>query len=110
MNRKISLFLIAAVYLFVSAAGTLAGQNSDHSERKIVSRASPDYPELARRNRIGGSVRLELMVEPNGTVKSAKVLGGNPVLIHPAEDAARKWRFEAGSESTEIIQITFDPN
>ncbi len=41
----------------------------------------PIYPELARRTRIRGVVKLEVVVRPNGSVKSANALGGSPALI-----------------------------
>jgi hypothetical protein len=40
-----------------------------------------------------------------------KALGGSPVLIASATDAVLKWRFEAASEeTTEIVQLTFEPH
>lgn len=51
------------------------------------------------------------MVRANGSVKSTKALGGNPVLVESATDAVRKWKFEAASaDTTEVLQLTFEPN
>jgi len=59
---------------------------------------------------ITGTVRVEVVVAPNGTVKDARVVGGHPVLASAALDAARKWRFEAAAlESTGIIEFKFEP-
>jgi len=78
------------------------------SDRKVVTHVSPVYPELARKMHIRGIVRVEAVVRPNGTVKSTRVLGGNPVLVNAAQDAVTKWKFEpAQSESTEVVQLTF---
>jgi TonB family protein len=53
-------------------------------------------------------VKLEVVVREDGSVQSAKVLGGNPVLIDAATDAVRKWRFEAASrETVEVVEIRF---
>jgi TonB family protein len=52
--------------------------------------------------------RLEVVVREDGSVQSAKVLGGNPVLIDAATDAVRKWRFEAASrETVEVVEVRF---
>lgn len=52
---------------------------------------------------------MEVIVRPNGSVKSSRVLGGNPVLVEAAQDAVSKWKFEPGqSESTEIVQLGFE--
>jgi TonB family protein len=58
---------------------------------------------------IHGSVRVEAIVRANGTVKSTRVLGGNPVLVESAQDAVGKWKFEpAQSETTEVVQLAFE--
>jgi len=60
---------------------------------------------------IGGTVRLEVVIEPDGTVKSTAVLGGNSVLADSAEKAVKKWRFEKGPSDTKmVISIKFDPH
>jgi len=79
------------------------------SERKIASRIAPRYPDLAKKMHIRGVVRIEAVVRPNGTVKSTRVLGGNPVLVESAQDAVGRWKFEpAQNETTEIVQLAFE--
>jgi TonB family protein len=86
------------------------GQKQEHTERKVIARVEPVYPELAKHMHISGIVRLEVLVRPNGSVKSVKVLGGNPVLVDPASDAVRQWKFEAtNGETNEILQLAFNP-
>ncbi len=68
------------------------------------------YPELAHKMNISGTVKIEVTVAPNGSVKEAHVVGGHPVLATAALDAAKKWRFEpAAGESTGIIDFKFEP-
>jgi TonB family protein len=58
---------------------------------------------------IHGIVRVEVIVRPNGSVKSSRVLGGNPVLVESAQDAVGKWKFEpTQAETTEIVQLAFE--
>lgn len=78
--------------------------------RKVKSKVTPTYPELAKRMNITGVVKVLITVSPTGSVKDAKVVGGHPVLASSALDAVRKWRFEAGpQESTGIVEFRFDP-
>jgi TonB family protein len=57
-----------------------------------------------------GVVKIEAVVRPNGSVKSTRVLGGNPVLTDAAVEAVTKWKFEAGpDETSEVVQLTFTP-
>lgn len=103
--------LILAVVLALSS-NPLRAQNttvSSNSERKVSARVAPAYPELAKKMHIHGAVRIEAIVRPNGTVKSTRILGGNPVLVEAAQDAVSKWKFEtAQSETTEIVQLAFE--
>ncbi|HUA15234.1 MAG TPA: energy transducer TonB [Verrucomicrobiae bacterium] len=84
--------------------------NNEEFLRRAKSRVEPVYPELARRMSLSGTVKIEVVVAPNGTVKTARIVGGHPVLASAALDAARKWRFEpAPAESTGVIDFKFDP-
>ena len=108
---------VAAMMAALTVAGTLApcyagGQatQSDEILRRAKSKVQPAYPDLARKMNISGTVKIEVTVLPNGTVKDARVVGGHPVLANAALDAARKWRFEpAAAESTGVIDFKFEP-
>jgi TonB family protein len=79
--------------------------------RKVKSKVAPTYPELARRMAISGVVKVQVVVAPNGAVKSTKVVGGHPLLVNAAVDAVKKWRFDAASEETTgLVEFKFDPN
>jgi TonB family protein len=80
----------------------------DHAERAVKQRVSPTYPELAKRLRISGTVRVSATVTPDGKVSATKTVSGNNMLAGAAEDAVRKWKFEAAdSESTVEVNVTF---
>jgi protein TonB len=76
--------------------------------RKLKNRVEPGYPELAKRNNITGTARVELLVTPDGKVKDVRVLGGNPVLVQAAVSAVMKWKYEpAAEESTVVVKFDF---
>jgi TonB family protein len=99
--------------LLLALTGMVFAQNSaspTNGGRKVITRVAPSYPELAKRMHLQGMVKIEVIVRPNGSVKSTRVLGGNPVLTDAAVDAVNKWKFEsAGDETTETVQLTFNP-
>ena len=73
-------------------------------------KVEPVYPDVARRMSIAGTVRLAVVVAPNGTVKSSKPVGGHPLLVNAAMDAMKRWRFEpAATESSGIVEFKFQP-
>jgi TonB family protein len=79
------------------------------AQRAVKTKASPTYPELAKKMNISGVVKVELMVLPNGSVKSAKALGGHPLLIDAAVSAAKQFKYEASTEETkETVEFKFN--
>lgn len=78
-------------------------------ERAVKSRVAPVYPELAKRMRITGEVRLEVTVSPEGKVTNVKALSGNSMLSNAAQSAVRKWQFEPGPTVSVVeIALNFD--
>jgi TonB family protein len=78
--------------------------------RKVKSKVAPVYPDIARRMNISGTVKMVVVVSPNGAVKSTKVVGGHPLLVTSAVEALKKWKFEpASEESTGMVEFKFQP-
>ena len=78
--------------------------------RKVHTKVSPTYPDLARRINLRGTVKLLVVVLPNGNVKDTKVMGGNPILVNAAVDALKKWKFEPSQDETSgTIEFKFEP-
>jgi TonB family protein len=103
--RKI-LIVGAAVVSF--AASLASGQQAEEGKRKTKTKVNPVYPDLARRMSISGKVKIEVIIAPDGRVKSARAVGGHPVLVQPCLEAVKDWRFEAApEETTQLIEFTF---
>ena len=113
MSRRIAAVLLATISLCATVVPSrLEAQASQNDEfaRRAKTKVQPSYPELARKMQISGTVKIEVTVAPNGTVKEARVVGGHPVLATSALDAAKKWRFEpAAADSTGVIDFKFEP-
>lgn len=72
--------------------------------------ALPDFPELARKARVRGSVLLELLVD-NGVVACVKTIMGLPLgLTGSARDAVLQWRFLPSPNGTGPVRsvVAFD--
>jgi TonB family protein len=61
---------------------------------RVTHAVLPTYPENAIQAHVTGTVEIGLGVSPNGDVGSARVLIGHPMLITPALEAIRQWRFQ----------------
>ena len=81
--------------------------------RTVLSRTKPEYPALAIRMHIGGSVLVLASVTPNGTVSHVHATSGHAFLQGPAEQAVRQWKFSKApmpSETTVEVQFSMDPH
>ncbi|MGB7862744.1 MAG: energy transducer TonB, partial [Candidatus Sulfotelmatobacter sp.] len=60
---------------------------------------------------IGGVVRIEVLIAPDGTVQKATLLGGSPYLGQAAMEAIKEWKYApAVSNETITVKIDFDPH
>ena len=107
MKRLVMVGLLAIAIGAVTTSSSLAGEDSP---RKPTRKVAPVYPEIARKMRLAGTVRLAALVAPDGQVKSAETIGGHPVLVAAATNAVMQWKYQAAArESREIAVFEFTP-
>ena len=110
MRSKWRRFAVAAgaVFLLSGAIARPQTGTTDESKRKVKTRVSPIYPELARRMNVAGKVKIEVVISPDGRVKTTRVVGGHPLLVQACLDAVREWRFApASEETTQTVEFEF---
>ncbi len=73
---------------------------------RAVSLPAPSYPEIARRMRQGGKVEVEVIVDENGKVISARATAGPTVLRDVAVEAALRARFTPTKLSGQPVKIS----
>ena len=60
---------------------------------RLVHRVEPEYPELARKARISGTVVLSVTVDEKGNVAEIRLRSGHPLFNRAAVDAVRRWKY-----------------
>ena len=73
---------------------------------KALALPMPNYPEVARRLRITGLVQVDVVVDENGKVISAKVLSGPGSLRDVALQAALRARFSPTKLSGQSVKVS----
>jgi TonB family protein len=101
LSRFFGLLLLCFIFASLSSA--------QESNRRVVTKVDPVYPELARKMNITGTVKLQVTIAANGSVKTVKPLGGHPLLIDSAVTAMKGWKYESGAEETIIVEFKFPP-
>ena len=100
-----------AALIFSGTSGLAQSGSTDESKRKVKTKTTPIYPELARRMNVSGKVKIEVVVTPDGRVKSTRVVGGHPLLVQACQDAVKEWRFvPAPEETTQVVEFEFHAN
>lgn len=100
--------LAASVLFFLGTASFAQSGSTDEGKRKVKTKIAPVYPELARRMNVTGKVKIEVVIAPDGHVKSTRVIGGHPLLVQSCQDAVKEWKFApAPEESTQVVEFDF---
>ena len=96
--------------LVVNSAAAQSGAEGS-SDRKVLTRVEPTYPETLKRLYIGGAVRVEVLVAANGTVEGTALIGGNPILGQSAMKAIKQWKYApAKAQEKLVVRMEFDPH
>jgi protein TonB len=107
----LALSLLALSLLCNSASLMAQAHDQNPSDRKVLTRIEPEYPDALKRLYIGGVVRVEVVVAPNGAVKSTKLLGGSPILGQSTMKAVKQWKYApAASDEVLTVKLEFDPH
>ena len=81
-------------------------------QTKLVQQPRPVYPPLAKQARIQGTVRMQIVIAKDGTVKNMELESGHPLLIPSAQDAVRQWVYQPTLLNGEPVEVltTVDVN
>jgi len=113
LNTPVTPFLVAFAILLCGVASPVASQTKEQTfyQRKVMTRVEPEYPETLKRLYIGGTVRVEVVVEPDGGVNKVQLIGGSPILGQSAMKAIKQWKYApATSREKLVVMIEFDPH
>lgn len=90
------LFQLLSFAAFASAQAESAQTNaaSTPANVQLLQRVPPTYPPLARQARIQGGVVLDVVIGTDGSVNSATVVSGHPLLVQSAVDAVKQWKYK----------------
>ena len=79
--------------------------SSGVQEAKMIHRADPTYPPLAKQARIFGTVRLEAVIAADGSIQNLRVIEGHPLLVQSALQAVQQWRYQPTLLSGEPVEV-----
>jgi protein TonB len=73
---------------------------------KAINLPKPQYPAIAKAAHAAGTVTVQVLIDENGNVVSAKAVSGHPLLQAVAVAAARQARFSPTKLSGQPVKVT----
>jgi TonB family protein len=96
--------------LVAIALGLGAGNLRAQEERKALSNPAPIYPEVAKKMRLVGTVKVQIVIGADGRIRQKNFIGGHPVLVNAVEETLKNWKYAPGSgETTTQLEFNFHP-
>jgi protein TonB len=77
-----------------AAARRIVRVGSNLKAPRQVYSVQPDYPVLAKQERISGVVVVNAVIDEHGNVVQAHVVSGHPLLMTAALNAVLQWKYE----------------
>jgi TonB family protein len=97
--------------IFSVASSSRAQAQKLQPERAVMYKVGAKYPAELRMNGIGGTVRVELVIDAKGSVLKVKPVGGNPALLESAISAVKQWKYAPAEGTTKMeVQFAFVPD
>lgn len=92
-----------------SSGDTAAAVVQPREDARAFNNRQPRYPNLSRRLGEQGTVVLELVIEPDGTVSDLRVLesSGYPRLDKAALEAVQTWRYHPATRGGKPIRMRY---
>ena len=112
--RSAVIFGLSLVPLVLSTPASADPRRVNEQEglKSVVQRVSPVYPPMAKQLKVAGRVVVDMTVAEDGSVESADVVNGNPILASAAKNAAKGWKFQPfqadGKSSKAVVRVNFD--
>ncbi|HEX5886509.1 MAG TPA: energy transducer TonB [Pyrinomonadaceae bacterium] len=73
---------------------------------KAVFLPKPTYPAMARQIRLQGTVIVQVLIDEQGKVVSAKAVSGHPILVPGAQQAAMQARFAPTKLGDQPVKVS----
>jgi hypothetical protein len=104
MNRVVQLWLLATALVLGGRSSAQGDAKPDDSKGTVVliKLSQPTYPVISRTAHISGDIVVMLGLHQDGSIESAEVISGPPLLREAALQSARQSQFECRKCSDRI--------
>jgi len=86
--------------------GLVAAGKSGVLNGKALKLPRPEYPQVAREQRVKGAVTAEISIDEQGDVVGAGIVAGHPVFHESVREAACSAKFAPTSLAGKLVKVT----
>jgi len=72
---------------------------------KLIQKVQPEYPDIARKERLQGTVRIHALIGKDGVIYDLVVIRGACSLAESAVEAVRQWRYRPTLLNNQPVEI-----
>jgi TonB family protein len=72
---------------------------------KIISKVTPKYPPLAKQARVQGTVRYNVLISKEGSIRQMELVNGHPLLVEAATPAVQQWQYSPTLLNGEPVEV-----
>jgi len=73
---------------------------------KPTKKVLPVYPDVLKHAGISGTVKVRVIIGPDGTVRDVEARGGGAIFIDSVTKALKQWRFMPTAEHQRVSEVT----
>ena len=112
MTLRLALFAVLGLGLALAQDRPPIRVGGNVAQANRLSFVTPVYPADAKRDRIQGTVSLQIMIDKSGHVENISVTGGPQELVQSSIDAVQQWVYKPTLLNGEPVAVitTVDVN
>jgi len=112
VSAILSLLAIASFNSNLRADDLVVRVSDADAQKAAISKASPDYPAMAKQMHVSGPVTVEAEVTVDGEVAKVQPVSGNALLSSAAVSAVKRWKFRPftaeGKPAKAVVRLSFN--
>ena len=85
---------------------TVVARNGEELRKNVKLWQEPEFPPIARMAHAGGPLEVELTIDEQGNVTSARIVYGHPLLQAALLKAARSWKFNPVTVNGHAVKVS----
>lgn len=71
-----------------------------------LNRTAPEYPKAAKEQNVEGDVTVEITIDEEGKVISARAMSGHELLVDAAVEASKQWTFKPTKLNDQAVKVS----